>query len=352
MAGADLAAISAALNLKYADAMTDQFRRDVVLANFIDVEPDANQNCVWDVKFSARTTAGPRAEGYDVLSGDFETHLRKQASLAWAHYEAYGLITGTAQRIAAANGRAGQTDKIGEELNDAVDEVTVKVGEDTYGGNVTASPVEIEGLARAVDSGTTYAGLAPGTYTEWVSGEDTLAAASLSLANIRTKLLRPFRTATGKNPSLVVTTGAVMDSIAALFDTTVEPKYVVGPGGPIDLAKLGFRAYMVEGVPFVEDRHCTAATLYALDLMQLKFMQVPAVWSSMDPGQLQNMIREMNGQTVEITDIQAAQARARRRISFQINALAKTGDSTKFQIVSDFQLKLKRRNAASKLTLT
>lgn len=352
MAGVNLAAITAALNLKYSDPISEQFRRDVVLAALIEAEPEANSVCTWDVKFAARNTAGPKAEGYDVVAGDFSTDTRVQASLNWAHYEGYGSVTGTAQRIAAANGRQGQQDKVGEELNDAVNELTVKVGQHTYSGNVTNTPVEIEGLARAIDSTGTYAGLAQGTYADWASGENSITTASFSKAQIREKLFRPFRDNTGRNPSVVMTTGTVMDLIAALFDDVAEAQYVVGPSGPIDIAKLGFRGYIIEGVPFVEDRHCTASTLYALDLNMLRWRQVPPDWTSMDPGQLQGLLRELNGQQVEITMIQAAQAAARKRISFQINALAKSGDSTKFQLVSDFQLRLKRRNAASKLVLT
>jgi hypothetical protein len=348
----NLAAIQAALNLKYADPISEQFRRDVVLAALIGVEPDGNASCVWDVKLADRDTAGPRNEGEDVEDADFSTDIRKQASLAWAHYEGFAKVTGTAQRIAAANGRPGHTDVLGEELNDAVNELTVKIGQHTYSGNVGNTPVEIEGLARAIDSTGTYAGLAQGTYADWASGENSIASAALSIANIREKLLRPFRDNTGRNPSVVVTTGTIMDQIAALFDSTIEAKYVVGPSGPIDVAALGFRGYVVEGVPFLEDRHCTASTLYALDLNMLRWKQVPPDWTSMDPGQLQGLIRELNGQQVEITAIQAAQVAARKRISFQINALAKTGDSTKLQLVSDFQLRLKRRNASAKLVLT
>lgn len=352
MAVLNLAAIAAALNLKYSDPIAEQFRRDVVLANLIEVEPEANQNCTWDVKIAARSSAGARAEGYDVEAGDYTTDTRVQATLAWAHYEAYAAVTGTAQRIAAANGRPGQMDKIGEELTDAVNELTAAIGAHVYSGSVAASPVQIEGLARAIDATGTYANIAQGTHASWASGEQTLAAASLSIAEIRTKLLRPFRDATGRNPHVVMTTGAVMDSIAALYDTVTEAKYVAGPGGPIDVAKLGFRGYVLEGVPFVEDRHCTANTMYALDLTALRWRQVPAAWTSMDPGQIQSLIKEMNGQIVEVSEIQAAQKRAQSRLSFQVNALAKTGDSSKLQIVSDFQLRLKRRNAAGKLTLT
>jgi len=350
-----LTLISAVLNVMYDEGLAQNFRRDSLLPNLLPVEFDSNGSCLWKVKLEDRDTAAAKDQGYDVQSSDYSTDLRKQATLTWAHYEAYAAITGTAQRIAAANGGGGGDGELNAELRDAVEELTAKISAHTYSGSSSASPVEIEGLARAVDSTGTYAGLAQGTYTEWASGEQTLATASLSIANIRTKLLRPFKDNTGRYPDIVVCPGDVFDSIVALFDTktTIMVETINTPErGQVEIGKLGFRGIMIDGVPFVEDRHCTASTLYALDLRELSYRQTPPIWSTMDPGQLQGAIKELTGQIVEISEIAAAQKKAAKRLSVQVNALAKTGDSTKLQVVIDLQLKLRKRKAAAKLTLT
>ncbi len=352
----NLSTISAVLNLILAMSIEDQFRRDALLVNLIPVETEANSTVSWDVKFSARNSAGAKAEGYEVQSSDFTTDTRKLATLAWAHYEAYAYISGTALRISAANGRdPGGDGKLREEVLDASNELAVKLGQNAYNGSVAASPTEIEGLARAVDATGTYAGLAQGTYSEWASGENTHALASLSLDAIRTKLFRPFKDATGHMPEFVICPGNVFDAVVALFDaktTIFTTALTMANGQQVDLARLGFRAVVVDGVPFLEDRHCTANTMYALHSRYLSWRQVPAAFTTMDPGQLQGMIREVTGQTVEINEIATAQMAARSKLTVQMNALAKTGDSTKLQIVMDVQLRLKRRNAAAKLTLT
>lgn len=348
------------LNLVFLDPITVQFRRDAVLLELLPLEYDSNSTCTWDVKYDDRDTAGEKAEGYVVQSSDFSTHGRMQASIAWAHYEGFASVTGTSLRIAAANSRIGAANALmNEELNDAVKEVAVKLGTHAYSGSAAASPRQIEGIARAVDSTGTYAGIDSSTYTWWASGEQTLAATSLSFANIREKLFRPFKDATGMYPEFVICPGAVFDKVAALFDD--QTRILVdtislgdGNGGvrQVDLKRAGARAILVDGVPFVEDRFCTANTMYALHTDCLSWRQVPPAWASMDPGQIQQAVEQVTGDKVDINEITAMMAKARKSPTVQINALGKDGDTSKLQVVIDIQLKLKRRNAASKLTLT
>lgn len=354
----NLAAISAVLSIILAEVLEAQFRRDAVLPNLLGCEHEPNATCTWSVKFEGRNTAGARAEGYAVDAADFSTDTRKQATLAWAHYEAYAQVTGTAQRVAAANGRLGQGDALlREELNDAAEELTAKISQHTYSGSAAASPVQVEGLARAVDSTGTYAGLAQSTYAAWASGEQTLALSALSVAEIRTKLLRPFKDATGRYPEFIITDGTVYDALLELGDGLVQVQTAplttaALQGEKVDVIGLGFRYLTVDGVPVIEDRHCTTQTMYALDSRHLSYRQLAPEWTSLDPGQIQRMIKELYGSVVSLDEIVAAKRRAGKRISVQVNALAKTGDSTRLSLVTDLQLRLKRRNAAAKLTLT
>lgn len=354
MAVMGLSDISSVLNLIFGAAITEQFRRDTILPNILPVKQEANGTCLWDVKIAARTTAGPRAQGADASGSDYSSDTKVQASLTWAHYEAFASITGTADRIAKANGRAGGQDILGQELQDAADELSVKISQHCYSGNVGNSPVEVEGLARAVDSTGTYAGLAQGTYADWASGENTHALASISKDAIRTKLLRPFKDNTGKRPPLVLCPGNVYDAVVGLFEESARifVTTVQTPMGPVDIGKMGFQGVMLDGVPFLEDRHCTANTMYAIDPAYTELVQVPPAWTSMDPGQLQGLLKMLTGKEVAVDEIKAAMKAATSRLSAQVNALAKTGDSTKLQLVLDLQLRVRRRNAAAKLAFT
>jgi len=356
MAVMGLSDFSAVLNVIYSGDISENFRRDAVLPNLLNVVHEANASCLWDVKLAARNTAAAKAQGYDVLSTDFSNDVELQASLAWAHYEAYASITGTAQRIAAANGRySGGMDKLGQQLQDAADELTVKLSTDSYAGDYTASPVQLAGIAQAIDSSGTYAAIVPGTYPTWASAENTNALAGLTVQVLRTKLLRPYYDATGRDAGFVLCKGDAYDAVKALADDlkTLPVSTVRGADGKqIDIAALGFHGVYVDGVPFIEDRHCTSGVMYATDARNLEYAQVPPNWTSMDPGHLQGMLKALTGKSVPVSEIEAMLRVASQRLTVQINALAKIGDSTRLQIVLDAQLRLKKRAKAAKLTLT
>lgn len=363
MAGASLSTISAVMNLLYGAGVSETLRRDSVLMNVVPTKFSANTTATWRVKIGARNTAAPKAEGYEVQSSDFSTDTRLQASLAWAHYEAYASITGTSQRIAAANtatASAGYGPSLMmEELTDAANELTVKMSTHLYSGNVTNSPAEIEGLARAVLASGTYGGIDPGTYTTWVGAANTGTLSGLTLDTIRTGLFRPVLDATGRRPSMVVLPGALHDKVAALVDPSqrvVMPFMApVGPNGApaqVNLASLGFTGFMLDGVPFVEDRHCTTNVMYALTLDAMEFQQTAPDWMAIDPGQLAGMVRELTGKTVPVDKITELVQASTAKLQGQINMLAKTGDSSRAQVVLDAQLCIKRRNAFAKLTLS
>lgn len=359
MAGASLASISAFLNLMYGAGSVDQFRRDVILPNLIPTVFESNATCTWRAKVAARNTAAAKAAGADASGSDFSTDTKLQASLAWAHYESFASITGTAQRIAAANGGynsgMGGGSELDREIADAGEELSVLLSQHSYSGVVGNTPPELAGLAAAIDSTGTYAGIAQSSYSDWASGENTLASADLSVEKIRTLLFRPVKDATGHKPSVVLCSGTIMDQVKTLADNATAVQIIATPAlGPVNVANLGFDGVMVDGVPFLEDRHATASTLYAVNLAHLEYVQIPPDWLSMDPGQIAGAVKEITGKTIGRDVIEGAirDAIAGRRMMASINALAKNGDSTRIQLVLDAQLRLRRRNAAAKLTLT
>jgi len=354
MATMSLANISAFLNLVYGMGVTANFRRDVVLPNIVDTVTEGNSTCTWRTEIAARNTAAAKAQGYAVQDSDFSSDAKLQATIAWAHYESYASIDGTAQRVNSAN-KGQDVDELGHELQAAAEELAQKISVDSYSGDYTASPVQIGGLAAAVAATGTYAGIAQGSYASWAAGANTGALASLDLNMIRTKLIRPYKDAVGKVPALILTDGTVYDKVVSLFDakSLIEVTTVMSSSGEqVDIGKLGFRGIKVDGVTVLEDRHCTSQTMYAVDPRFMEYVQTPPVWTSMDPGQLQGIVKELSGQQIPIEDIVAAQFAAKRKPTAQINALAKTGDSTRVQLVIDIQLRLRRRSAAAKLTLS
>lgn len=359
MATLSLSGISAVLSVIYADSMADNIRRDVLLPNLLEVANDRNATCVWKGKFSGRNSAAPKAEGFDAVDNDFTSHDRRQLTLTWAEYFAFAKVSGLAQSVnaASAGGNMGMDmDLLAEELGDAIDELAVLLSSDTYGGTVGSSPVEISGLGEAVDATGDYAGLAVATESEHASAENTLATGSLSVDNLRTKLHRPFKDACGMWPEFVVCPGAQWDAVSALFnDQTRQIVDVVTTmaRGRVELkAAGGYRAIMVDGIPYIEDRHCTASTFYALHSRYLSYRQVPDANSRFSAENIAGMIKQLTGVTLEVDAVAATLAKGGARMQPYIKLLGPTGDNLKAIVKWYGQLRLTRRNAAAKLLLT
>ena len=124
--------------------------------------------------------------------------------------------------------------------------------------------------------------------------------------------------------------------------------------GQVNIASLGFDGVVIDSVPFLEDRHATASTMYAVDLNELEYQQVPPDWLALDPGHIRGVLQDLTGKSVPEEEIRKMimGIKSGRRMVAQINALAKIGDSTRVQLVLDAQLVLRRRHSAAKLTLT
>jgi len=362
MATVSLAAISAALTLIFQDQTVAQFRQDVVLPNLLGVKRGRNDMCTWPAKFEGRTAGGAYGEGADMADGDFDSHDRTKASLNWASYRKGAKVSGLAQSIAAASGGTGAgdlTDVLLEEVVDAVNDLAIDVSIHSYSGNPGASPVQLAGAALAIDSdtGSSFAGVDPATYSEWVSGENTLPTAQLSESNLSKYLHRPVRDATGSDPDFVTCSGALFDKVRDLGRERGDPPVVMvrTAGGMVDVRKhLGMRAVTVDGVPYIEDRHATANTFYAFSGRFVEYRQIPARGSSATPEEVRQAMFNLTGVDVPVHDIERG-LRAMfggQQIVPYVEVLGKTGDAFKVMVKVYLQLAWKRRNAFAKLTLT
>lgn len=364
MATLVLADIVAAFNLLYMDELADAIRRDSVLLSLLSVQQDRNSTCTWSVKTSARNTAKV-STGADVSGSDFSNHERSQASLAWARYEGFAAVDGLAQALSAANapGRIGVTidpDVLREEVMDAIDEVAMLLSTHAYTGNPASN--QISG-ADTMAAGNTYAGIdktALTTPAEWAAAVNTEAASALDFDVLRTKLIRPFKDATGRLPEFITCDGATFDRVGALFGS--DRRYIdtvtTASAGTVDLKLAGgFNALEFDGVPIIEDRHATADTLYAWDSRSSSFRQVPTMQSAMVPGdRMQGAVKALTGSgfPADAADRIVAQrvASATGRLQPSIHPLAKLGDSERMMVKVYVQLRHKSRKAHAQLSLT
>lgn len=358
MATLSRADIAAAMSLLLQDKSQNQFRKDLVLLNMIRKRRGRNAVLVWNPKFNARTAGGAYAEGADMADGDFDSHTRTQASLSWSEYRKGVKVSGLAMAV-TADGYVSSVEASGdlfdEELVDAIDDLALDLAVHSYSGDPTASPVELAGAAIAVDgTAGTFAGLASGTYADWIATENTLATASLSFEAIKQYLIRPVKDATGRDPSAIFCDGTTWDRVEGLFEEKAEVvNEVLTPNGMFNLKSVGARAIVVRGVPLIEDRHCTANTLYSLTLDDIEFHQLPSKTPGRDPKAVVAAIKALTGVDVAPEDVmKRMQSQGDGAITPTIEFLAQTGDAYKAMVKVYGQLKWRRRNSHAKLTLT
>lgn len=356
MAGITKAALSAGLNLLLGPGMTDQFRRDTVALTLIGAEPGAGENCVVNVKGDGRNTAGAHSEGEDVEDADFSTHGRFKSTVNWGEYWALAKLSGLSEAVAANGGYVGG-DVMQEELTDAIDELAVKLGAHVYSGNSGATPPQLAGAARFIDSSDdNFGGIDTGDNTWWSASEQTITGTP-TLEGIRTKLFRPVKDATGRLPEFVTLDGTSWDAMQSLFDANGEVVHTITTtaAGTVDIqASFGQTAYKLDGVPFVEDRHATASTLYAWQSRFVKIRQLrKPVDSGATPAEIQTVMKALTGVDISVDEVMARirAVNQARGLMPMIEALAKTGDSRKFMVTVKAQLAWKRRNAFAKVLL-
>lgn len=349
--------ISAAMSLILQDPLVDQFRRDVPLVHLLTVKNNGrNATLTWNPKFSGRTAGGAYSEGADMNDGDYDSHDRAQASLNWAQYRAGAKVSGLAMSVAsegyAGDGMSG--DLFDEELVDAIDKVASDVGADLYAGDPGASPVELAGAAIAIDgSAGTFAGLASATYGDWLGGEASIPAGDLSFQTLRDNLLRPVKNATGRNPDFVTCPGDKFDDIKDLFQEGADVVQEVRVNGAIIniMKAAGAEAVMIDGVPFIEDRFCTASTLYSWTARDVELVQLPAKGPRRNPQRVAEAIKALTGVDVTVTEVEQRMRRSGVVVP-TIEFLAQTGDAYKAMVKVYLQLKWRTRNGHAKLTLT
>lgn len=360
MATLSLSGISVALNLLFSEALTNQFRRDIVLMNLLPVVPGRNDTCTWRAKFSGRSAEGAFTEGADMSDGDFDSDTRLKGSINWAEYRSGVKISGLARAVDAANGGTGtgMGDLLTDELRDAVDVLAVKMGAHCYSGDHTATPPQLAGAAIVIDSADdNFAGIDTGVYTTWTAAENSIATADLSISNIRTYLFRPIRDNCGREPEFVTCSGALIDKLKDLVgekqDTVTE--VFTAARGKVELRAItGCRVVVIDGVPFIEDRHATANTFYGWHSTFVEIAQVPDPDANAPLAEVQAAMKALTGVEIPLDmleqEIKARQAAG--RLMPTIVALSRTGDAVKFMVKIYAQLKWKRRNAFGKLVLT
>jgi hypothetical protein len=370
MAALTSAIVGAALSLVYGSGITSSINGLAVLPFIIPVVDGSGKNVAWTVEVSGATDAAAVAEGaaYSSSSADAETPLA--ASLSWASYTKTASVTGLAAASAGANFNPGSAGAFGGDLlRDQVlnqgRRVLLGMAGDMYAGDPTATPVEIAGAAIAIDSSGTFAGINPGTYTDWASAENTLALAAISVQNIRELLLTPVYDACGEQPEFMTTTATVFDKVRGLFGDRVQAvqEIVVARGGGLDgqgprVVKLqhGVQGIMIDGVPLIRDPHCTSNVIYAWNTRYVQLEQLPVAAGLFEntPAGILDFFRRISDNPklqmpTEMLEGMAARSAGPRPA---VEVLGKDGDRSSVLVKAYVQMRYTRRNAFGKLVLS
>lgn len=261
------------LSMTMAERIRSQINRRCVLLNLLPTRIGADP-LSWTVKFSGRTQATGVSQ--TAAAPTATQDIKEKATLNMGEYADTASVTGRAESAAAMAlnplGVAGGNSLMLDELRDSANNIATAIANDIYAGDgTTANP--IVGLATAIDSTGTYAGLAQGTYSEWASIEGTGALADISFEMIR-EFLTDIEDWSGERPDFAVAPTNVVDKIRGLFSSYDAYVKRVNIGGR-EIMLSGTSAVEVEGITVVGDPRCTANTLYALNSDHIDLSVMP-----------------------------------------------------------------------------
>lgn len=371
MASTSLSDVSAALSLIYGSRLQTQINSVVTLPFLLPVLPGEGKSLNWTAEFSGAADAVASAEGVARSSADADAETEVPATLAWAQYDKVASVTGLAQAAAGSNfnpesigsqGRDLLLGRVGRQNR----RIAFGVARDLYSGNPGATPTEIAGAELAIDSSGIFASIDPGTYTEWVSAENSEPLANLSFQVVREKLLTPIYDACGEVPEFMTAPSDIFDKLKGLYnDNELHVReFMVGRGGGADgmaprVVKLsaGMDAIQIDGVPVVRDRFCTASTIYGWNTNYVSLRQLPSMASALQSGgadAIQEFFRRISGNAHLVLPREELEGMAARGsgVMPHLRILGDRGDSSEVMVLCYLQAEWERRNAFGKLLLT
>lgn len=365
-----LSTVSAALSLMYTPRLTTQINSVAVLPHLLPVIPGEGKSVNWTGEFTGAANAVASADGVARSSTDADAEIEVPATLPWAQYDKTSSVSDLSEAAVASNfnpesaGAMGLDLLLGKLITQGR-RIALGVATDLYAGNPGATPPQLAGAARAIDSSGTFASIDPVTYTEWASVEQNLSAASLSFDALRSWMTAIYD-ACGYMPEFVTCDSTRFNAVRALYtdyDAYVVREVSVARGGGADgeeprVVKLnaGMRAVMVDDVPFVLDRFATASTFYSWNTQFVTMRQLDPYRSLLDQGPeaIIDVFRRLtdNGKLVLPREqIEGMMARG-PGLRPHIKLLGDRGLSKEAVLALWAQLEWKRRNAFGKLLLT
>lgn len=336
MANQVLADFSASLSLLFLPELQRQFNRHSVFLGLCPKKLGGGKSHNWATQFSGASAAA-YTEGADIGPGDLAQDVDVPATLAWNQYRSAFGVSGLAKASAISSPRSAEEllDIIKLNAKGSASKLASVLNSECFSGSTN-----IVGMDTAFAATGTYAGISRATYSEWAgnvnANSGTPRALTRTLMDTQDKDM--YR-ASGMTADVIVTTPEIVLKYEALLDPTTRHIVENGEIAPIARAagtkivrdRSGFTGYSYKGKPVFRDKDATAGHMYWLNLDHIAFVTLPPSELGQTAVQaMRDALADDEGQEVGVV---AA-----------VEALAKLGDSDRFQVKVYPTLEVSRPN--------
>lgn len=373
MASATLADASAVLSTVYGNDLATQINSTSVPFYLLPVVPGEGKALFWTAEFTGAANAAATAEDAALDASDADDEDELPATLPWAVYTKTSSVTDLSQAGIATNYNPGSShalngDSLLGKVHRQARRLALGFSGDFYAGNPGASTPELAGLALAVDSSGTFAGIDPTVETEWAATELTGSLNGLNIEQVR-EFFTQIYLACGEYPEFCLAPANIFNKVRGFYDdyeaNVVREVHMSRGGGPDGQAprtvKLhgGMRAVLVDQIPIILDRFCTANTMYAINTSGIELQQLPTKEqrSIMDLGQrgITELFERVAGadrlMKMPREDVEGM-TRMGGGIKPYVKLLGARGITTEAVLEAFVQIKYTRRNCHGKLVLS
>jgi len=314
----------------YRGNVVRQINRRSALLKLLPLVQGEGKNCAWSVQGSGQIGEN-YTEGAD--ASNFGSDEQVEALLSWGHYRANFHVSGTARRTAATSrSPMGVQNLVGRNMQDALTRLVSVCNAALFTGAGTGTT--IAGLDVAVaDNTNTYAGIDRTTKTYFKPYViDPGAPTNISFAQIRTDLGAIYN-ASGEQPDIAICSTAVFNQVVDLFDENRRwIQDVTTARGAVKL-DAGYGGVEVDGCVFIRDKDATEGQIYYLNTSHVHIEYLPLEASIMEAlGEMGLLLSADDGY-------------GSWPLGILVHALAKNGDSDRYEALTNLQLVVDRPNS-------
>jgi hypothetical protein len=198
-----------------------------------------------------------------------QVETRTAGQLEWSYYTAHGMISWD-ERV-QNSGRSRVINLIGDKSEEMMEDLYNKFVVDLY--NTTQQTKVIQGLARIIDTGDTFAGIAVADAAEWAAALEDTTTTELHFYGSAGSLSHAINLATfgPDKPDLIVTSRDLYNKAESLLEPQKRYEDTM-------MANGGFTSVKFHDIPIVGDYGLDAASagsgtyLYGIDCKHMEFL--------------------------------------------------------------------------------